>query len=229
MLARPRPLVAVGRLVGLHPRQLAEPVPGDDRANCREWHPERLGDLRAAEALLCKITVRPPWSRKKLGRIARPGHRVNGDRTTRSRRVGWEYVHVAVDDATRLANVEVLDDEKGPSAAGFLRRAVRFFCRWGIRVERVLTDNGSCYRAVVHALACRRLGIKHLRTRPTARGQTGKPSASSAPSPTAGPTAPSTPPAPNAPPRSPAGSTGTTDSDHTAHSAANHHSPGSPR
>jgi hypothetical protein len=75
-------------------------------------------------------------------------------------------VHVAVDDATRLAYVEVLDDEKGPTAAGFLRRAVRFFGRYGIRVERILTDNGACYRAVVHALACRALGIKHLRTRP---------------------------------------------------------------
>ena len=103
---------------------------------------------------------------KKLGRIGRPGHRVNGDRTTRTRGIGWEYVHVAVDDATRLAYVEVLNDEKGTTAAGFLRRAVAFFGRFGIRVERVLTDNGSCYRAVVHALACRGLGIKHLRTRP---------------------------------------------------------------
>jgi transposase InsO family protein len=103
---------------------------------------------------------------KKLGRIARPGHRVNGDRTTRTRGIGWEFVHVAVDDATRLAYVEVLDDEKGPTASGFLRRAIAFFRRYGIRVERVLTDNGSCYRAVVHALACRALGVRHLRTRP---------------------------------------------------------------
>ena len=103
---------------------------------------------------------------EKLGRIGRPGHRVNGDRTTRTRGIGWEFVHVAVDDATRLAYVEVLDDEKGPTAAGFLRRAIAFFRRYGIRVERVLTDNGSCYRAVVHALACRTLGVKHLRTRP---------------------------------------------------------------
>jgi hypothetical protein len=166
---------------------------------------------------------------KKLGRIGRPGHRVNQDRRTRSRGIGWEYVHVAVDDATRLAYVEVLSHEKGPTAAGFLRRAVRYFRRWGIRVERVLTDNGSCYRAVVHVLACKRLGVKHLRTRPYGRGQTGKRSASSARSSRAGPTAPSTAPARNAPPRSPAGSTGTTGSDHTAHSAANHHSPGSPR
>jgi transposase InsO family protein len=103
---------------------------------------------------------------KKLGRIGRPGHRVNDDRRTRSGGIGWEFVHVAVDDATRLAYVEVLDDETGQTAASFLRRAVAFFGRYGIRVERLLTDNGSCYRAVVHALACRRLGIKHLRTRP---------------------------------------------------------------
>jgi transposase InsO family protein len=103
---------------------------------------------------------------KKLGKIGRPGHRVNDDRRTRSRGIGWEFVHVAVDDATRLAYVEVLDNEKGTTAASFLRRAIAFFARFGIRVERVLTDNGACYRAVVHALACRALGIRHLRTRP---------------------------------------------------------------
>jgi transposase InsO family protein len=103
---------------------------------------------------------------KKLGRIGRPGHRVNGDRRTRSRGIGWEFVHVCVDDATRLAYVEVLDDEKAVTAAGFLRRAVAHYRAHGIQVERVLTDNGSCYRGVVHALACKRLGLKHLRTRP---------------------------------------------------------------
>ena len=66
----------------------------------------------------------------------------------------------------RLVYVEVLADEKGATAVGFLRRAVAFFRRSGIRVERILTDNGACYRAVVHALACKALGIKHLRTRP---------------------------------------------------------------
>ena len=75
-------------------------------------------------------------------------------------------MHVCVDDATRIAYVEVLDDEKAVTAAGFLRRAVAHYRAHGIRVERVLTDNGSCYRAVVHALACKALGIKHLRTRP---------------------------------------------------------------
>ena len=103
---------------------------------------------------------------KKLGRIGRPGHRVNGDRRTRSRGIGWEYVHVCVDDATRIAYVEVLADEKATTAVGFLRRAVAHYRAHGITVERVLTDNGSCYRAVVHALACKTLALKHLRTRP---------------------------------------------------------------
>jgi transposase InsO family protein len=103
---------------------------------------------------------------KKLGRIGRPGHRVNGDRRTRSRGIGWEYVHVAIDDATRLVYVEVLEDEKALTAVGFLRRAVAHFAALGIRVERLMTDNGSAYRATIHALACKALGIKHLRTRP---------------------------------------------------------------
>jgi transposase InsO family protein len=108
---------------------------------------------------------------KKLGRIARPGHRVTGQISgsghhRRRYNLGWEFVHVAVDDYSRLAYAEVLPDEKAATAAGFLRRAVAFYRRHGIRVERVLTDNGPCYRAVIHALACRRLRIRHLRTRP---------------------------------------------------------------
>jgi transposase InsO family protein len=75
-------------------------------------------------------------------------------------------VHVCVDDATRLAYVELLEDEKATTAAGFLRRAVAFYRRHGISVERVMSDNGSCYRSTIHALACRTLGIRHLRTRP---------------------------------------------------------------
>ena len=104
---------------------------------------------------------------KKLGRIGGgAGHRITGERRRQSRGIGWEYVHVCVDDATRLAYVEVLADEKAVTAAGFLRRAVAHYRAYGIKVERVLTDNGSCYRGVVHALACKALGIKHLRTRP---------------------------------------------------------------
>jgi transposase InsO family protein len=109
---------------------------------------------------------------KKLGRILRPGHRVTGnrrDRFTDARGygvAGWEFVHVCVDDATRLAFVEVLADERGETAAGFLRRAVAWFASMGVTVERVMSDNGSCYRSHVHAGACRELGIRHLRTRP---------------------------------------------------------------
>ena len=103
---------------------------------------------------------------KKLGRIGRPGHRVNGDRRTRSRGIGWEFVHVAIDDATRLAYVEVLEDERATTAAGFLRRAVAHFAAYGVRVEQVMTDNGSAYVSLLHRLACKSLGLKHLRTRP---------------------------------------------------------------
>jgi transposase InsO family protein len=115
---------------------------------------------------------------KKLGRIGPngAGHRVTGRRRSNRgrtdkaghvrRRVGWEFVHVCVDDATRLAYVEVLADEKGATAAGFLRRAVAWFRGMGITVERVLSDNGSCYRSRVHAEACRELGMRHLFTRP---------------------------------------------------------------
>jgi transposase InsO family protein len=111
---------------------------------------------------------------KKLGRIARPGHRVLGGQPARARagyhrkrdHLGWEFVHVAVDDCTRLAYVEVLGDEKAATVVGFLKRAVAFYARHGIHVQRLLTDNGPGYRSVIHALACRALGVRHLRTRP---------------------------------------------------------------
>ena len=115
---------------------------------------------------------------KKLGRIHDgAGHRVTGKRGrytgsrtdtegVRRQIVGWEYVHIAIDDATRLAYVEVLSDEKAVTAIGFLRRAVKHFRSYGITVERLITDNGSAYRSTVHAIACRALGIRHLRTRP---------------------------------------------------------------
>lgn len=113
---------------------------------------------------------------KKLGRILRPGHRVTGSRRARTPRrqegskrigtAGWEFVHVCVDDATRLAYVEVLADEKGVTAAGFLRRAVAWFKGMGIEVERVLSDNGACYRSGAHAKACAELDIRHIFTRP---------------------------------------------------------------
>ena len=123
---------------------------------------------------------------KKLGRIDAKGagHRVTArkhythartDREGRCRKtVGWEFVHVCVDDATRLAYAEVLGDEKATTAVAFLRRATRFFYRHGVTVERVLTDNGSAYRSAIHAIACRALGIRHLRTRPRRPQTNGK-------------------------------------------------------
>jgi transposase InsO family protein len=112
---------------------------------------------------------------KKLGRIDRVGHRISGSRhsqTVRSswhdgkRLIGWEYVHVCVDDATRLAYVEVLSDEKGRTVASFLRRAVAFYATYGIQVHAVMTDNGAGYRSILHSLACKALGLRHLRTQP---------------------------------------------------------------
>ena len=122
---------------------------------------------------------------KKLGRIqGGAGHRVTGKRrynpTTikhggiRRGLVRWEYVHVAIDDATRLAYAEVLADEKATTAIAFLRRAVAFFRRHGMQVRELLTDNGSAYRASVHAIACRSLGVRHLRTRPRRPQTNGK-------------------------------------------------------
>jgi transposase InsO family protein len=81
-------------------------------------------------------------------------------------KAGWEFVHIAVDDHSRLAYAEVLPDEKATTAIAFLRRAVRFYRRYGIQVERVITDNGSAYVSIAHAIACRQLKLRHLRTRP---------------------------------------------------------------
>jgi transposase InsO family protein len=114
---------------------------------------------------------------KKLGRIqGGAGHRIAGrprhnpSKTDaaghRRAQVGWEFVHIAIDDCTRLAYAEVLGDEKATTVVAFLARAVAFFARHGMIVEQLLTDNGSGYRSLVHAIACRALGIRHLRTRP---------------------------------------------------------------
>jgi transposase InsO family protein len=123
---------------------------------------------------------------KKLGRIhGGAGKRITGRKRNPSRSridlegiernvIGWEYVHVAIDDATRLAYAEVLADEKASTAIAFLRRALAFFKRHGMQVRELLTDNGSAYRSTVHAIACRTLGIRHLRTRPRRPQTNGK-------------------------------------------------------
>ena len=123
---------------------------------------------------------------KKLGRIVGgAGRRVRagGQHYTGSftdaagrvrRRAGWDFVHVAIDDATRLAYAEVLADERAGTAVGFLRRALAFYASYGITAERVITDNGSAYVSAIHGIACRALGVRHLRTRPRRPQTNGK-------------------------------------------------------
>jgi transposase InsO family protein len=156
---------------------------------CKRLGMGRLGRLglepaqryeRAAPGELIHVDV------KKLGRITVPGHRVTGNRRQGGRRTtytpdgrrignaGWEYVHIAIDDATRLAYAEVLSDEKATTAIAFLARAVKHFATYGITVQALLTDNGSAYRSTIHAIACRAIGIRHLRTRPRRPQTNGK-------------------------------------------------------
>ena len=132
----------VGRLPALQP---SEPV--------RRYQRERPGELVHVDV-------------KKLGRFIRPGHRIHGDPRSRVKGVGWEYVHVAIDDASRVAYAEVLRDERAETSIAFLRRVTAFFGRLGVRVERVMTDNGSGYRSRRYAQLCAGLKLRHLRTRP---------------------------------------------------------------
>jgi transposase InsO family protein len=154
--ARIAPAVAlsratVGRLLrrlGLaRLRQLGPPVP------VRRYERERPGELLHVDI-------------KKLGRIAGIGHRITGDRRHRARGSGWEYVHVAIDDCSRVSYAEVLLDERGETVAAFLRRAITWFARRGVRIERVLSDNGSGYRSRIVAAACRALAVAQRWTRP---------------------------------------------------------------
>jgi transposase InsO family protein len=156
--------IGLGKLSRLQPE---EPV--------RRYEKRRAGEL-------IHIDV------KKLGRIGPhgAGHRVLGRswakegptktdaEGVRRLQTGWERVHVCVDDATRLAYVEVLSDEKAATAIGFLKRALAFYRSHGILVEAVMTDNGSAYISVAHALACKALGLKHIRTRPRRPQTNGK-------------------------------------------------------
>jgi transposase InsO family protein len=117
---------------------------------------------------------------KKLGRFNRIGHRITSDRGRRSDRhgrskhVGWEYVHVCIDDASRIAFSQILPDEKKESAVAFLEAAIAYYATLGISVARVMTDNGSCYRSFAFRAACKALGLKHIRTRPYTPRTNGK-------------------------------------------------------
>ncbi len=113
---------------------------------------------------------------KKLGRFERVGHRITGDRTgqSKSRGVGWEFVHVCVDDASRIAFTQIKPDEKAVSAVDFLKAALAYYKRLGVTVARVMTDNGSCYKSRAFAKACKRLRLKHIRTKPYTPKTNGK-------------------------------------------------------
>jgi transposase InsO family protein len=139
-------------------------------------------------ARLAAVEAAPPgrryeWERpgqllhvdiKKLGRIDGIGHRITGDRRQRARGVGWEFVHVCLDDCSRLAYAEVLPDEQGVTVAGFLRRALAWFARRGVTAQRVLSDNGSAYRSRLVAATCEALELSHRFTRPYTPRTNGK-------------------------------------------------------
>jgi len=113
---------------------------------------------------------------KKLGRFNRVGHRITGDRRGQSnaRGIGWEFVHVCIDDASRIAFSQILPDEKALSATAFLNAAVAYYASLGVKVARVMTDNGSCYKAFAFRDACRDLGLKQIRTKPYTPKTNGK-------------------------------------------------------
>jgi transposase len=113
---------------------------------------------------------------KKLGRFDKIGHRITGDRTgqSNSRGVGWEFVHVCIDDASRVAFSQIRADEKAGSAVAFLKAAVAYYADFGVTVSRVMTDNGSCYRSFDFRDACRAMGLKHIRTKPYTPKTNGK-------------------------------------------------------
>ncbi len=114
---------------------------------------------------------------KKLGRIGSVGHRITGRQTgvvNRHLGIGWEFVHVCIDDASRIAFSQVMKDQKKESAVAFLKAAVAYYASLGVRIERVMTDNGSCYRSKAFARTCKMLGLKHIRTKPYTPKTNGK-------------------------------------------------------
>jgi transposase InsO family protein len=135
---------------------------------------------------------------KKLGRIGSVGHRITGRRTgivNHHHGIGWEFVHVCIDDASRIAFSRVLKDQKKASAIAFLKAAIAYYVSLGVKVERVMTDNGSCYRSKAFAKACKVLGLKHIFTKPYTPNASSKPACVNGPTPV--PTTLRTNPPPN--------------------------------
>jgi transposase InsO family protein len=179
----PAVMVEIQRLrqLGWTGAQIAEVVPVSRATVARTLR--QLGLARLELLPERPPLVRYEWDRpgqllhldiKKLGRIGHVGHRITGDRRRQARGIGWEFVHVCVDDCSRVAYAEVLSDERGPTIAAFLRRVVRWFRRRGVRVERVLTDNGTGYRSHVFRAAAQAQRLVHRRTRPYTPRTNGK-------------------------------------------------------
>lgn len=133
---------------------------GINRRSALEPAPEIKRYVRESPGELLHLDI------KKLARFRVPGHRVTGARRKDSRGIGWEYVHVAIDDASRIGFSSILPDERSHSACTALIKALRYYRALGVHIQRILTDNGSCYRSKRFARLCRRLGIVHKRTRP---------------------------------------------------------------
>jgi transposase InsO family protein len=152
--------LGLNRIAALEP---AEPI--------RRYEREKPGDL-------IHIDI------KKLGRFNQVGHRITGDRTRQSSRrgirqgeawgAGWEFVHVAIDDNSRIAFAKVMPNEKKRSATAFLRAAVAYYASLGVRIQRVMSDNGACYKSCAFRRACKQLGLRHIRTRPYTPRTNGK-------------------------------------------------------
>jgi len=144
----------------------------------RRAHLSRWRDLVPAAAVLRYERDHPGEllhiDIKKLVRIVRPSHRVTGDRRDTVKGFGWEYVFVAIDDHSRLAHASIHPNERQTSAVAFLQQSVAHYQRFGVRLQRVMTDNGPCFQARAFAAACRQLGIKHVRTRPYTPKTNGK-------------------------------------------------------
>jgi transposase InsO family protein len=151
------------RQLGLNRLDALEPVTAGRRY---EW-------ARAGQLLHLDI--------KKLGRIGQVGHRITGDRRDRTRGIGWEFVHVCIDDCSRVAYVEVLPDERSVTVVGFLRRALTWFAHRGVVGERILTDNGSAYRSRLLAAVCRARDLTQRSRAPALHAPTARPSALSKP------------------------------------------------
>jgi transposase InsO family protein len=176
----------VARIVALRRRRWTEAqiaaVVGVSEATVarrlRPWGLARVPALEAAPPVLRYERAHPGErlhvDTKPLGRIGRVGHRITGDRRGRARGIGWEYAHVCVDDASRLAYAEILPNEHPGTACGFLRRAVAWLRGAGVTGQRVMSDNGNPYRSHAFARLCPRLGLRHVRTRPYTPRTNGK-------------------------------------------------------